>query len=166
MYMSKDLRTHLKELKKSPPEFYLEIKKPLSPEYELSAVLYRLEQKKQFPTVLFTNVANLLGEEGHSVLMNLTALRENFAVACGLPPSQYRMELTKKLLSLYDQPHKPVVIPKTDAPVKSRIFIADADLRKLPIVTTHEADGGPYITMITTTKHPAWDPIAPDRNHT
>jgi 2,5-furandicarboxylate decarboxylase 1 len=34
-------------------------------------------------------------------------------------------------------------------------------LRKLPIVTTHEADGGPYITMITTTKHPAWDPIAP-----
>jgi 3-polyprenyl-4-hydroxybenzoate decarboxylase len=56
--MPKDLRTHLKKLRGSPPEFYVEINKPLSPEYELSAVLLRLEQKKHFPTVLFTNVAN------------------------------------------------------------------------------------------------------------
>ncbi len=133
----------------------------MSPEYELSAVLMRLEQRKQFPTVLFNNVKNLLGEPGHQVVMNLTALRENLAFALGMDRSEYRMELTNKLLSLYNQAKKPVVIPKSEAPVKSKIFIDDADLRKLPIVTTHEADGGPYITMITTTKHPEWDPAAP-----
>jgi 3-polyprenyl-4-hydroxybenzoate decarboxylase len=75
--MPKDLRTYLEELKGSRPEFYLEINKSLSPEYELSAVLMALEQKKQFPTVLFTNVNNLLGEPGHSVVMNLTPNRGN-----------------------------------------------------------------------------------------
>lgn len=159
--MAKDLRSYLEELKGSPPEFYLEVNNLLSPEYELSAVLMRLEQKKQFPTVLFTNVANLLGEPGHSVVMNLTALRENLAVACGLDRSEYRMELTKKLLALYDQPHQPVIIPKADAPVKSKVFTEKADLRKLPVLTTHEADGGPYLTMMAVTKHPEWSPIAP-----
>ncbi len=159
--MAKNLRTYLEGLKKSPRECYLEINKALSPEYELSAVLMRLEQRKQFPTVLFKNVKNLLGEPGHEVVMNLTALRENLAFACGLDRSQYKMELTNKLLSLYNQPQKPVVIPKSEAPVKKKVFVANADLRKLPIVTTHEADGGPYITMITTTKHPEWDPAAP-----
>jgi 2,5-furandicarboxylate decarboxylase 1 len=159
--MPKDLRTYLEELQGRPPEFYLEVNKPLSPEYELSAVLMALEQKKQFPTVLFTNVKNLLGAPGHSVVMNLTANRENFAIACGLEGSQYRMELTKKLLTLYDQPQKPVVVPEADAPVKSTISKGNADLRKLPIVTTHEADGGPYLTMMVVTRHPEWDPIAP-----
>ena len=121
----------------------------------------RLEQKRQFPTVLFTNVTNLLREPGHSVVMNLTALRENLAVACGLDRSQYKMDLTKKLLALYDQPHQPVIIPKADAPVKSKVFTENADLRKLPVLTTHEADGGPYLTMMAVTKHPEWSPIAP-----
>jgi UbiD family decarboxylase len=153
--------THLEQLKESPPEFYVEVNKPLSPEYEPSAVLMALEQRKQSPTVLFTNVNNLLGEPGHSVVMNLTANREDFAVACGLDRSQYRMELTKKLLTLYDQPQKPVVVPETDAPVKSKVFKGNADLRKLPILTTHEADGGPYLTMMVVTRHPESDPIAP-----
>lgn len=159
--MPKDLRTYLEELKGSHPECYLEINKSLSPEYELSAVLMALEQKKQFPTVLFTNVNNLLGEPGHSVVMNLTPNRENLAVACGLERSQYRMELTKRLLTLYDQPQKPVVVPEADAPVKSRVYTENADLRKLPIVTTHETDGGPYLTMMVVTRHPEWDLIAP-----
>jgi 2,5-furandicarboxylate decarboxylase 1 len=159
--MPKDLRSYLASMKGSPPDFYLEIDKPLSPEYELSAVLLRLEQQKKFPTVLFKNVSNLLGETGHSVVMNLTALRENLAFACGLDRSQYRMELTNKLSALYDRPCKPVKVPQSEAPVKSRIFIEDADLRKLPVVTTHEADGGPYLTMMAATRHPEWDPVAP-----
>jgi len=159
--MPKDLRTYLKDLKGSPPEFYLEVNKPLTPEYELSAVLARLEEMKAFPTVLFNNVKNLHGEPGHRVVMNLTALRENIAVACGLDRSKYRMELTKKLLALYERPQKPISIRKGDAPVKERVFVEDADLRSIPIVTTHEADGGPFITMMAVTKYPKWDPIAP-----
>ncbi len=93
--MAKDLRTHLEALKGSPPEFYMEVNNLLSPEYELSAVLVRLEQKKRFPTVLFNNVKNLLGEPGHRVVMNLTSLRENLAMTCGLDRSRYKMELTK-----------------------------------------------------------------------
>ena len=159
--MPKDLRTHLEALKGSPPEFFREFNKPLSPEYELSATLLHLEEKNEYPTVLFTNVQNLLGETGHRVLMNLTASRENLAVACGLDRSQFRMDLSHKLIALYDQPVKPVVIPKTEAPVKSKVLKDNADLRKLPIVTTHEADGGPYLTMMTVTRHPEWDPTAP-----
>ncbi len=159
--MPKDLRSHLQALKGSPPEFYRELKMPLRPEYECSAILMRLEQRKQFPTVLFQDVRNLLGEPGHQVAMNLTTLRENWAVACGLERSQFRMELTQKLLALYDRPQKPVVVPRSEAPVKSRVIVQDADLRRLPILTTHEADGGPYLTMMAVTRHPAWDPIAP-----
>lgn len=158
--MAKDLRSHLQKLKGSPREFFLEIERPLRPEFEPSAVLMHLEQKKMFPTVLFRNVRNLLGEPGHRVIMNLTALRENLSVACGLDRSQFRMELTEKLLSLYGGPRKPLVVPKAEAPVKSRVFVEEADLRRLPILTTHEADGGPYLTMMAVTRHPPWDPVA------
>lgn len=159
--MPKDLRTHLAALKEGPPELFREFKKPLSPEYELSAILMRLEEKKEFPTVLFNNVKNLLGEPGHRVLMNLTASRENLAVACGLDRSQFRMDVTNKLLRLYDQPIKPAVIPKKEAPVKSKVLTSNPDLRTLPIVTTHEADGGPFFTMMAVTRHPEWDPASP-----
>src|SRR5512139_3552239 len=114
--MPKDLRTHLEALQGSPPEFFREFNKPLSPEYELSAILLQLEQKNEFPTVLFNNVQNLLGETGHRVLMNLTASRENLAVASGLDRSQFKMSLSHRLITLYDQPFKPVVIPKKEAP--------------------------------------------------
>jgi UbiD family decarboxylase len=156
-----DAQGFTEALKGSPPEFFREFNKSLSPKHELSATLLHLEEKNEFPAVLFNNVQNLLGEPGHRVVMNLTASRENLAVSCGLDRSRFRMELSNKLLTLYDHPFKPVVIPQKEAPVRARILRDDADLRKLPIVTTHEADGGPFLTMMAVMRHPEWDPSAP-----
>ncbi len=101
-----------------------EIKKPLSPVYEVSATVGKE------PT-LFTNV------NGSKVVMNILGSRELLAEALGIAPGGIIEYLSLRL------PEGELKIVK-DSPTKE--VIEKPDLEKLPILTHFEGDGAPYIT--------------------
>ena len=101
-----------------------EIKKPLSPVYEVSATVGK-------ELALFTNV------NGSKVVMNILASRELLAEALGVPQDRIISHLSSR------QPEGEVKIVK-DSPTKE--IIEKPDLSKLPILTHFEGDGAPYIT--------------------
>ncbi|MDO9096569.1 MAG: UbiD family decarboxylase [Candidatus Methanoperedens sp.] len=101
-----------------------EVKKPLSPVYEVSAAVGKE------PT-LFTNV------NGSKVVMNILASRELLAEALGVAQDRIISHLSSR------QPEGEVKLVK-DSPAKE--VIEKPDLAKLPILTHFEGDGAPYIT--------------------
>jgi len=101
-----------------------EIKKSLSPVYEVSATV------GNEPT-LFTNV------NGSKVVMNILASRELLAEALGV-----RQE--KIIEHLSSCPPEGEVKLVSDSPTKE--VMEKPDLYKLPILTHFEGDGAPYIT--------------------
>lgn len=101
-----------------------EIKKPLSPVYEVSAAI------RDEPT-LFTNV------EGKTVAMNILSSRELLAKALGVTPDGIINHL-----SFHPREGKIKIVK--DSP--SREFTEKPDLSKIPILTHYEGDGAPYIT--------------------
>lgn len=101
-----------------------EVKKPLSPVYEVSAAVGKE------PT-LFTNV------NGSKVVMNILASRELLAKALGVAQDRIISHLSSR------QPEGEVKLVK-DSPAKE--VIEKPDLAKLPILTHFEGDGAPYIT--------------------
>src|SRR3990172_11983950 len=152
----KDLRTHLESLEKQYPEELVKVKELIGPEFEITTVLWKLEEMGLYPTVLFQNVKNLRGESsGISVVSNVFASREKVAWALGLPREKSKMDLTLEYHKRRANPLKPKIIDKKDAPVKANVRRKDkADLRELPVVTHHEMDSGAYFTMPVVAKDP------------
>lgn len=101
-----------------------EVKKPLSPVYEVSATAGKE------PT-LFTNVG------GSKVAMNILGSRELLAEALGVKPDNI-------IEFLSSHPPDGEVKRVSDSPAKE--VIEKPDLTKLPILTHFEGDGAPYIT--------------------
>ena len=101
-----------------------EIKKSLSPVYEVSATVGN-------EATLFTNV------NGSKVVMNILASRELLAEALGV-----RQE--KIIEHLSSCPPEGEVKLVSDSPTKE--VMEKPDLYKLPILTHFEGDGAPYIT--------------------
>jgi len=101
-----------------------EIKKPLSPVLEVSAIV------GNEPSI-FTNV------NGSKVVMNILASRELLAEALGV-----RQE--KIIEHLSSCPPEGEIKLVRDSPMKE--VIEKPDLYKLPILTHFEGDGAPYIT--------------------
>ncbi|MFZ3167084.1 MAG: UbiD family decarboxylase [Candidatus Methanoperedens sp.] len=101
-----------------------EIKKPLSPVYEVSAIAGKE------PT-LYTDV------NGSKLIMNILSSRELLAEALGVAPDKIIEHLSSC------QPDGEVKLVR-DSP--TREVIEKPDLYRLPILTHFEGDGAPYIT--------------------
>ena len=101
-----------------------EIKKPLSPVYEVSAIAGKE------PT-LYTDV------NGSKLIMNILSSRELLAEALGVTPD-------KIIEHLSSCPPDGEVKLVRDSP--TREVIEKPDLYRLPILTHFEGDGAPYIT--------------------
>lgn len=101
-----------------------EIKKPLSPVYEVSAIAGKE------PT-LYTDV------NGSKLIMNILSSRELLAEALGVAPD-------KIIEHLSSCPPDGEVKLVRDSP--TREVIEKPDLYRLPILTHFEGDGAPYIT--------------------
>ena len=138
--MPVDLRSYLKQLETDPEEELLVINKELSPRFEIPAVLHKLEQEERFPTVLFQRVTG----SDLPVVANIFASYRRHGLAIGTSDP-------KQMLNMYMQREGQRIPTKRvgaeDAPVKQVKWTGEqVDLRKLPIVTHHEQDSGPYIT--------------------
>ena len=60
--MAQDLHSYIGLIQKRLPDKLLEINKIVKPKFEVCALCQKFETKKEYPTLLFTNVDNLKGE--------------------------------------------------------------------------------------------------------
>ncbi|MBV8718008.1 MAG: UbiD family decarboxylase [Chloroflexi bacterium] len=118
-------------------------------EFEVTAILEHLEQRREFPAVLFERTRNMHGEPSQfPILSNLWGTRERCAEMLGLPPEQSKRELGLHFAELMRQRIPPAVVKRDDAPVQAHVYQGDqADMWMLPGVRHFEMDLGPVLTM-------------------
>jgi 2,5-furandicarboxylate decarboxylase 1 len=141
--MNKGLRDYIQHLERDMPSHVIRIKKEVSPEFEIPAILQQVESRKKQPVLIFEKVRNLKGAISElPVVINLFGSRERLADAIGSTVQRLPLDYIEK-----EKPVPPVVIDKAQAAVKDVIRKGeDVDLYEFPIVTHHEMDLGPYIT--------------------
>ena len=80
--MPKDLRSFIAELDATSHEDVARVTKPVSPRYEMSAILTHLEKRKRFPLLFFKN--STTGQA--SVVINAQASRRLMSIALEFKP--------------------------------------------------------------------------------
>jgi 2,5-furandicarboxylate decarboxylase 1 len=147
---AKSLRDFLAQLREDGPIDLVEVKRQIRPDqFEVTAILEHLDRSRRYPTVVFTNPTNLLGERSRfPIVSNVFATREHCALALGLDPRRPGMELSLGYSALERRQIEPIVVSRDEAPVKEQLLVGDqADIRILPIVRHYEMDLGPVLTM-------------------
>ncbi|HRN75029.1 UbiD family decarboxylase [Ottowia sp.] len=113
------------------------VAEPFAPRHEIAAALR--QAPADAPALLFENV---VGHPGWRVAGNLIATRRRLALALGAPVD----ELADFCARRRGQAVEPVLTG--DVPVQQVVHQAGDDLLgRLPILTHHAGDGGPYITI-------------------
>ncbi len=139
--MEQDLRSALAKLEQAGQ--LLRLTHPLSWEYDLAAVLWKLAQG---PTVMFENV------DGYDipVVANLLNRRDKLAYSLGISPSQVQQHVAAALRS----PIPPVTVD--EAPCQEIVRPGDIDLlSEFPVPAISEHDGGRYISAgVLVCRHP------------
>ena len=135
--MPKDLRGFIAEIEAKYPEEVARVTKPISPRYEITALLTQLEKKKRFPLLFCENVS---GSDA-PVAINLQASRKLMAVALECKPN----ELADRFSQRQSKPIPPTEI--NGAPVHEAISTGtEIDLTKVPLLTHYDVNAAPYIT--------------------
>jgi 2,5-furandicarboxylate decarboxylase 1 len=141
--MNTGMREYIEHLERDMPSHVIRVKKTVSPEFEIPAILQQVEDRKKYPVIIFEKVRNLNGAISElPVVINLFGSRERLADSMGCTVAMLPLDYLQK-----EKPVKPVVIEKDRAAVKEVIATGDkVDLFDLPVVTHHEMDLGPYLT--------------------
>jgi UbiD family decarboxylase len=135
--MPKDLRAFIADLEANRPEEIVRVTRPISPRYEISALLTHLEKRKRLPLLYFENVAG--GEA--PVVINAQASRALMAAAMECRPE----ELARKFVERQGKPVPPMVVK--DAPAQEVALDGEeVDLSRVPLLTHYSVNAAPYIT--------------------
>ncbi len=148
--MPKSLRTFLEDVRREAPGELVYVDKVVNPaDYDVTAIIKQLGTLKKFPILVFDRPLNLHGQVSKAKLvMNCETSQRKIQIALGVPKEMDRAELARECLRRESGRLKPIVMPKSEAPVKEVIHKgSEVDLFKLPIMRHHEMDGGPYIDM-------------------
>ncbi|MEV6624301.1 UbiD family decarboxylase [Amycolatopsis sp. NPDC051106] len=142
--MAKDLRTFLAELE---PDQIKVVRKPVDPEFEVTALVDRMEDDPAypgFPAVLCENV----GGSEIPLLINLHGTYERLARSIGSDVHSMVPEYALREGSGI----KPVTVDTTaTAPVQEVVLTGDdIDVGLLPLLKHQELDAGKYITSAVT----------------
>jgi UbiD family decarboxylase len=155
--MPKSLQSFLHELGDQSPEDLLHIEKKVNPDnYDVTAIMEHLTQRKRFPTVLFHKTQSLLQQDSDfAIASNVFATRERIARAIGVKVEDAGMELSLEYARLEREKVPPVTVQRNEAPVQQVVHSdGDVDVRILPIVRHYEMDLGPVLTMACALKDP------------
>jgi len=135
--MAKDLRSFIAELESKYPDEVARVSKPISPRYEITALLTQLEKQKRVPLLFCENVQ---GADA-PVVINVQASRKLMALALECKPE----DLASKFSERQGKPIAPVEVG--DAPVQEVVKTGDdIDLAKVPLLTHYDVNAAPYIT--------------------
>ena len=135
--MVKDLRSFIAQIESKHPEEIARVTKPISPRYEITALLTQLERSKRFP-LLFCEKVN--GSDA-PVVINVQASRKLMAFALECRPD----ELAGAFSARQNQPIPPVEL--SAGPVHEVLRLGDeVDLTQVPLLTHYDVNAAPYIT--------------------
>ena len=82
--LGNDFRSFIEEVKEKYPSQYIEIEKEISPLYETTAIVAKLEMQKRTPILHFKNVK----DTEFPVVVNICASRFLVAAALGVPKDE------------------------------------------------------------------------------
>ena len=135
--MVKDLRTFIAQVESKHPEEIARVTKPISPRYEITALLTQLERSKRFP-LLFCEKVN--GSDA-PVVINVQVSRKLMAFALDCRTD----ELAAAFSARQSQPISPVEL--SAAPVHEVVRLdEEVDLTRVPLLTHYDVNAAPYIT--------------------
>ncbi len=135
--LGKDFRSFIQEVKEKYPSQYIEIEKEISPLYETTAIVTKLEMQKRTPLLYFKKVKNT----EFPVVVNTCASRSLVAAALGVP----KAELPQKYRDALNNLIRPELVK--EGPVQEVIHLGDkVDILSLPQMQYHDTDGAPYIS--------------------
>ncbi|HVA23600.1 MAG TPA: UbiD family decarboxylase [Chloroflexota bacterium] len=155
--MPKSLQSFLHELRDESPEDLLHIDKKVDPDnYDVTAILEHLTQRKRFPATLFHNTLDQHQRDSRfPIVSNVFATRERIARAIGVKVEDAGMELSLEYARLEREKVAPITIDRAEAPVQQVVHRdGDVDVRILPIVRHYEMDVAPVLTMACAMKDP------------
>ncbi|HEX2226700.1 MAG TPA: UbiD family decarboxylase [Candidatus Binatia bacterium] len=135
--MAKDLRSFIAQLERESPQEIIRISKPISPRYEISALLTHLETQKKFPLLFCENVA------GYSapVVINAQVSRRLMALALGCEVPDLARVYAERQSKIFP------TLEIENAPVHEVIRTSDEiDLTQIPLLTHYDVNAAPYIT--------------------
>jgi len=135
--MTKDLRTFIAELEARSPDDIARVAQPISPRYEITALLTQLEKRKQFPLLFCEKVRG-----GNApIVINAQASRRLMAAALECKPE----ELAVKFSERQSRPIAPVEV--AGGPVQEVVKLGEeVDLTTVPLLTHYDVNAAPYIT--------------------
>lgn len=150
--MEKDLRTFIEQLELQGAEEWIRIKKKVSPKYEATAILFKLEGQAKYPAVYFEQL------DGFSIpaIANVHATRKRLALALEVPEQE--------LVEEYKRRENTRISPELvrEGPVKEVIHVGtDVDLNRFPLFTHFDINTAPYMTAGIVV---ARDPLSQVRN--
>jgi 2,5-furandicarboxylate decarboxylase 1 len=132
----------------------LSIEEPVDARHELTALQHRLDALRRYPIVLARRVRLAGGDiSDMPVVNNLTASRRLAAAALGVADHRQSAAWFSRRSAAGPDP---VVVPRGSAPVQQVVLEGPAvDLTRLPALTQHELEPGPYLTAAhATTRDP------------
>jgi len=133
------------------------VEQAVSPaQFEVTALLQHLENKKSFPVLLFEKPLNLKGETSKfPLLSNLFATRQRCALSLDMNPEDGGLPLSLEYARREEKLISPVTVSSREAPVKEVVKRgSEADLYEFPVVRHHAMDPAPYIDMTPVMKDP------------
>ena len=118
-------------------------------DFEVTAVLEHLDQRGEYPTVVFERPLDMYGDPSpFPIVTNLWATRERCAEAVGIPRSAAGRELGSRFAEIVSRKRQPVVIGSDHSPVHANVLQGDdADMWRFPVVRHFEMDLGGVMTM-------------------
>jgi len=127
------------------------VEKEVAPEYEIGGYLWKYEREVPPKAVLFTRVKG----STMPVVGGLYSSWRRIGLALGIKDGFNAKRMRELWFEAIKHPISPVEV--SGGPVQEVVMTGDkVDLRKLPIPTLFEGDGGPYITAgVGISKNPA-----------
>ncbi|MGI9511048.1 MAG: UbiD family decarboxylase [Geminicoccaceae bacterium] len=137
-----DLRSFLASVRTRLPREFLTVEQPVSPDYEIAAIVAKLEQRLRTPVLHFKHVDG----SDLEVVTNVAASLPRIAKAA----DSTQKDLEQRLIDAYDRPLAPVICRSEAAPVRDVVERGEAvDLGKLPQCRYTTSETRPYITAAT-----------------
>jgi len=155
--MGKHLHDFFQRLNDRLEHDLVRVERAVSPaQFEVTALLQHLENKKSFPALLFEKPLNLKGETSKfPLLSNLFATRQRCALSLDMNPEDGGLPLSLEYARREERLISPVTVSRREAPVKEVVKQGDeADLYEFPVVRHHAMDPAPYIDMTPVMKDP------------